>query len=100
MSCLVGLCSLAIMTGSLVLGQKFKSKDELLLAIQKYSEEQGVPYVRFNTFLAETYNKNVAPEKQMPLEQGFKELIVACKHYGKPRQSTHKPGTKKRVNQR
>ena len=87
------------MTGSIVLGQRFSSQAELLAAIKSYSQEQGVPYTKFNSVTAEKYNSNARPDKQMPVEQEYKEQIITCKHYGKPRQSDHKPGTKRRGNQ-
>lgn len=90
------------MTG-IVLGQKFFTIKEYEEAKAKYEKAQKVPYIIFNSQSAKRFNSKRAgddPNKRVPEEMLWKDVVVSCKHYGKPRSHDHIEGTKKRMNQR
>lgn len=88
---------------SINLGQKFYSQEHFDQARKNYESEEKVPYHLINCVSAERHNKKCESEGKgglVPKEFKWKEAVIGCQHYGKPRQSQHKEGTTRRPNQR
>lgn len=77
----------------------FKTAEEVEAAIKSYSEEMRVPYTIRHSRTIDWYNDRQS-KHQLDPDLKWKELTVACKHFGEPRFHQHKEGTKRRPNQR
>ncbi|XP_034245761.1 uncharacterized protein LOC117647896 [Thrips palmi] len=84
---------------SITLGKKFYSQLEFNAAKRKFELEQHVPYTVINCTKAQNYNQTADQDHQVPNGFDWKDAVIACKLYGKPRLHQHVEGTKKRPNQ-